>query len=223
MAKRKTAGELALKAASDPTKYDSLEVGHALTEAIAKELMVCAHRHRHIFDEEEYCVGYVIAGDPMIKNVMRRKFFAMLYLPSPRPNQAVFLYNKVKDQFTKRLWVLPNAATMAELSEMPWVDKPYRMMKAWCDAFYEFRFWEFIRKQHNINMLSESEYLKANREKLIKAGCQETKAPISEPFDFSKVTINKIADTKTAVRDEDILDHFGQTKSLNWDISSHEL
>lgn len=199
MAKRKTAGELSLKAASDTTKYDSLEVGHALTEDIANELAICARRHAHIFDEDEYCVGYVIASDPLIKNVMRRKFFAFLYLPSPRPNQTVFLYNKIKDQFTKRLWVLPNPATMAELSESPIVDKKYQTMKGWCDAFFDFKFWDYVRKQHNITMLSESEYLNANREKLIKAGCKDSKSVRTESFDFSKITINKIVDTKTAV------------------------
>lgn len=199
MIKRKTAGELSLKASSDTTKYDALEVGHSLTEDIAKELSLCAHRHTKIFDEEEYCVGYVIASDPLIKNIMRRKFFAMLYLPSPRPNQAVFLYNKIQDKFVKRLWVLPNPATMAELSEMPIVDKKYQTMKGWCDAFFDKKFWPYIRKQHGISMLAEIEYLKANREKLIKAGCKEIKTPTPEPFDFSKISINNIVDTKTAV------------------------
>src|ERR1700678_2462524 len=82
--KHETAGEKSLKAASDETKYDSLEVGYALTEDIAKELAICAERHNSIFDEDEYCVGYLLATDPLLKNVMRRKFFAMLYLPSPR-------------------------------------------------------------------------------------------------------------------------------------------
>lgn len=207
MVQRKTAGELSFKAASDSTKYNSLEVGHALTEDIAKELATCAQRHSHIFDEPEYCVGYLIASDPLIKNVMRRKFFAMLYLPSPRPNQTVFLYNKVQDKFIKRLWVLPNAATMAELSEMKIVDKKYKTMKGWCDAFYAFNFWEYIRKQHDIKMLSEIEYLKANREKLIKAGCKEVNPGATDPFDFSKISINKIVDTKTALSDESVLNN----------------
>ncbi len=201
MAKRKTAGELSLKASSDTTKYDPLEVGHALTDDIAKELMTCAHRHTSIFDEKEYCVGYVIASDPLIKGVMRRKFFAMLYLPSPRPNQAVFLYDKVKDQFTKRLWVLPNPAAMAQLSEASVVSDKYKTMKAWSDAFFAGKFWEHIRSQHNISLLSEIEYLNVNREKLIKAGCKETKTVPTDPFDFSKVTINKIVNTKTAILD----------------------
>lgn len=136
MARRKTAGELSLKASSDTTKYDYLEVGHALTDDIGKELMLCAQRHNKIFDEQEFCVGYVIASDPLIKNVMRRKFFAMLYLPSPRPNQAVFLYNKTKDQFTKRLWVLPAADVMSLLSEKTIVNKEFITMKAWSDAFF---------------------------------------------------------------------------------------
>src|SRR6478736_8980683 len=197
--KRLTAGEMSLKASMDECKYDSREVGMALTEDMAKELQECVHRHNPIFNEDRYCVGYVIAGDPLLKNVMRRKFFAMLYLPSPRPKQAIFLYNKTFDRFEKRLWVLPNAATMAELSECAYVAKPYELMKAWSDAFFSGKFWQFIRKQHDIDMLSEIEYLKANREELIKAGCKEGKPLATEAFDFSKIAINKIVDTKTAV------------------------
>jgi hypothetical protein len=197
--KRKTVGLVAYNASHDEAKYDSLEIGHALTEDIAKELMICAQRHRQIFDEEEYCVGYVLAGDPLIKNVMRRKFFAFLYLPSPRPNQAVFLYNKTLDQFTKRLWTLPNAWTMACLSELSIVDKQFQQMKSWCDAFYKRKFWETIRKQHDINMLSEIEYLNANREKLIQAGCKEPEAGTSDPFDFSKVSVNQVVNPQDAL------------------------
>lgn len=197
--KRMTAGEMSLKASMDECKYDSREVGMALTEDIAKELQECVRRHNPIFDEEKYCVGYVIAGDPLLKNVRRRKFFAMLYLPSPRPNQAIFLYNKTFDRFEKRLWVLPNEATMAELSELTHVAKPYELMKAWSDSFFSGNFWPFIRKQHDIDMLSEIEYLKANREKLVKAGCKEGKPLGSEPFDFSKIAVNKIVDTNTSI------------------------
>lgn len=189
--KRQTAGELSVKASCDTTRYDALDVGHALTEDIAKELVECARRHNPIFNENQYCIGYVIASDPLIHNLMRRKFFAMLYLPSPRPNQAVFLYNKAMDRFEKRLWVLPNPATMAELSEMTYVDKAYRTMKSWCDAFYDGTFWQFIRKQHDIDMLSEIEYLNVNREKLIKSGCKESTSSRREPFDFSKIATTK--------------------------------
>lgn len=192
---RKTAGELSIKCSLDETKYDSLEVGHALTEDIAKELEICVRRHNPIFDEQEYCVGYLLATDPLIKNIMRRKFFAMLYLPSPRPNQAIFLYNKTFDRFTKRLWVLPNAMTMAELSECPIVHKSYQSMKEWSDAFFDGTFWDLIRTQNNLNMLSETEYLDQNREKLVKSGCKQTKSLPSEPFDFSKITTNKSVNT----------------------------
>lgn len=198
MKRKETVGQIALKASQDSTKYDALEVGHALTDDIARELMICAQRHRQIFDEEEYCVGYVIASDPLIKGVMRRKFFAFLYLPSPRPNQAVFLYNKSLDQFTKRLWTLPNAWTMACLSELPIVDKQFKEMKSWCDAFYKLKFWQTIRSQHKIKMLSEIEYLEANREKLIQAGCKEVKPGTTEAFDFSKISIKQIVDTNNA-------------------------
>lgn len=205
--RRKTAGELALKAQSDRTLYDSLEVAYALTQDIAKELMICAQRHCSIFDEDEFCVGYVIASDPLIAGIMRRKFFAFLYLPSPRPSQSVFLFNKRLQQFTKRLWTLPNPMTMAELSEMHWVHPSWLNMKRWCDAFFDLKFWPYIRKQHDIKMLSEIEYLNANREELIKSGCKQVDASFSEPFDFSKISIKHIVDTNTAIGNESILNN----------------
>lgn len=193
-----TAGSLALKASLDSTSYDSLELGHALTEDVAKELAICAQRHRNIFNEDEYVVGYVLAGDPLLVNAMRKKFYADLFLPSPRPNQAMFLYNKSLDKFICRLWTLPNAWTMAVLSELSNVDPKLRQMKFWCDAFYQPRFWEKIRKQHNIKLPSRYEFLDANREKLIKSGCKEIPAGFSEPFDFSKIATYKVIDPEIA-------------------------
>ena len=219
---RKTAGELSVKAAADEIKYNSLEVGHALTEDIAKELMECAHRHCHIFDEPKFYVCYVIAADPLIHNVMRRKFFAMLYLPSPRPNQAVFLYNKTFDRFEKRLWVLPNPATMAELSEMPVVSMPYQKMKAWSDAFFDKKFWNYIRKEHGSDdMLSEIEYLHANREKLVKAGCKEGKPPGTDPFDFSKISTNKVVNADAPVASKNAFNLAGKAKDFKGNICTH--
>lgn len=198
MHKNKTAGQLSLQAASDTTKYSALEVGHALVDDVNAQLDLCIETHNKIFDEDEYCVCFVLAGDPLIKNVMRRKFYAWPYLPKPRPNQAVFLYNKRQDKIVKRLWVLPNALTMAELSELSYVHPKYQTMQAWSIAFFKGTFWDYIRFEHDITMPSESEYLKANREKLIKAGCKQVDSSYSEPFDFSKISVDQIVDTNTA-------------------------
>src|ERR1051325_4830258 len=153
---RKTAGELSKKVASDTTKYDALEVGHALSDDIGIHLRQAIENHRDIINEDEFCVVMVIAKDPLIPNLMRRKFYCWPYLPSPRPNQAVFLYNKIKDKITKRLWVLPSDMVMAELAGSNIiVDKRYETMQAWSVAFFKGTFWEFIRHQHGINMPSE--------------------------------------------------------------------
>src|SRR6185369_1850791 len=101
MTERITAGELAKKALSDKTKYDSLEVGHAMADDIAIHLREAIEKHRNIIDDKQFCVVMIIAKDPLIKNLIRRKFYCWPYLPKPRPNQAVFLYNKVKDKITK--------------------------------------------------------------------------------------------------------------------------
>lgn len=200
MAKRKTAGQLSVKAASDTTKYDPLEVGHALTDDILDQLRICAERYDKIFDEEFYCLILIIAGDPLIKNARRHKYAAFLYLPQPRPQQVVFLYNK-KTKDIKRLWSMPDAKVMATISEMKRVAPQWLQTKGWCDAFFDGVFFEYIRKEHDITMLSESEYLNANREELIKAGCKERHPTLPDAFDFSKIAVNKIVDTKAALRE----------------------
>ena len=195
-----TAGELSKKALEDKTKYDALEVGHAMADDIEEQLYESIQNHKAIIDEKEFCVVMLIAKDPLIHNAIRRKFYCWPYLPKPRPNQAVFLYNKQLDKITKRLWVLPSDMVMAELAGTNViVHKRYETMQAWSVAFFKGTFWDYIRHEHNINMPSEHEYFLQHREKLIQAGCKEPDASFSEPFDFSKIHIKKMVDTQTAV------------------------
>jgi hypothetical protein len=212
---RVSAGELSKKAMSDSTKYNALEVGHALADEIYPELRKCIENHRSIIDENEFCIVMVIAKDPLIHNLMRRKFYAWPYLPKPRPNQSVFLYNKALDTITHRLWILPSDMVMAELHSLSIVDKRYQTMKAWCDAFYKGwkydkitrnfynsdpkYFWNFVRKDQNITLQSEHEYFLEHREELIKAGCQLPDSGLTEAFDFDKIHIKKIIDTEQAI------------------------
>jgi len=195
MTEHKTAGELANQALKDTTDYNMLELGHAVTDNIGEELRKCIELHKHLTTEEEFCIVRVFATDPLIKNAGRWKYYAWLYLPSPRPSQSVFLYNKGLDDITKRLWCLPNAATMAELATTSMiVPKEYQTMQAWSVAFFKGTFWEYVRHDQNITMLSEHEYFLAHRDELIKAGCKIPDATMTNPFDFSKVAIKKIVD-----------------------------
>jgi hypothetical protein len=210
---RISAGELSKKALADNTKYDALEVGHALTSDAMREFRKTIENHKTIIDENEFCLIRLIAEDPLIKNLKRHKYYAWPYLPKPRPNQAVFLYNKGLDKITHRLWILPSAVVMAELHSLKMVDKRYQTMKAWTDAFYKgwkyvngkfvntdpFYFWRYIRADQKIDMPSEHEYFLQHREELIQAGCKIPDATDTEPFDFSKVAIEKIIDTQQAV------------------------
>lgn len=212
---RVTAGELSRKAMADNTKYDALEVGHALADEIYPHLRQCIENHKKIIDENEFCIVMIIAKDPLIHNLQRRKFYAWPYLPKPRPNQSVFLYNKGKDAITHRLWVLPSDVVMAELHSLPHVDKRYKTMKAWSDAFYKgwkydkasnsfinrdpCYFWNYVRNDQKIDMLSEHEYFLEHREELIKAGCKIPDANSTEAFDFDKINIEKVVDTQEAL------------------------
>jgi len=208
MAQRISAGELSKKALSDTTKYDALEVGHAMTDDIGTHLDECIEKHLNHVDEsgnqsfrllDEFCVVMVIAKDNLIKNVIRRKFYCSPFLPSPRPNQAVFLYSRASGRIVKRLWVLPSDMVMAELASMAIVHKQYQTMQAWAVAFFEGKFWEYIRHESGITMLSQQEYISQHREELVQAGCKLLDSDYSQPFDFDKINIEKVIDTQEAL------------------------
>jgi hypothetical protein len=205
--KTKTAGQLQNQVSKDTTKYDALEVGHAIVEGIGKHLRDCIEIYKKKIDEPEFCIVMLIAEDPLVKNAKRRYYYGYPYLPSPRPNQSVFLYNRSADDLTKRLWILPNAMLMAELAHLPVVHKRYKTMQAWSVAFFEGKFWEYIRYEHDIDMLSEHEYFLANRQKLIDAGCKQVPVDFTDPFDFSKVyvPVDKIEDTNKIVLQQNAL------------------
>jgi hypothetical protein len=196
---KETAGLLSQKANRDTTKYNAIEVGHALADDITPHLMEAIANYHNLIDEEEFCVVMVIAKDPLIPNLMRRKFYCWPYLPKPRPNQSVFLYNKALDRITKRLWVLPSDMVMAELAGTNiLVHKKYQTMQAWSVAFFKGTFWEYIRHESQITMPSEHEYFLAHRQELIDAGCNLSNSNLPEAFDFSKINVNKVEDpTKT--------------------------
>lgn len=219
---RKTAGQISNQLAKDKTKYDALEIGHAMADDIMPHIRQCIENHKSIIDENEFCIVMLLAKDPLLASVVRRKFYAWPYLPKPRPNQAVFLYNKGLDRITKRLWVMPSDVVMAELHSLSHVDKRYQTMKAWADAFYKgwkfvrtpgakdpgkfvntdpFHFWNYVRKDQQVDMLSEHEYFLKHREELIEAGCQVPDASYSEAFDFSKVHVKQVVDSDEIVAD----------------------
>ncbi len=198
MTKRKTAGELSKKAFADTTRYNALEVGHAMADDLSEHLYESARNYHDMIDEPEFCVVMIVAKDPLIPNLIRRKFYCWPYLPSPRPNQAVFLYKKATQKIVKRLWVLPSDMVMAELASLVVVDKRYKTMQAWACAFFENKFWEYVRYESGVNMPSEHEYFLHHREELIKAGCKVPDSNRPEPFDFSKVQVKQIVDTTTA-------------------------
>ncbi len=195
MRKRVTAGEIASKALRDNTKYDMREIAHASTEDLSDHIYESARLYRDKIEEDIYCVVMVIASDPLIHNLKRRKFYCWPWLPSPRPNQCVFLYNKRLDKVFKRLWVLPCAQTMAELATSSLiVHKQYQTMQAWSVAFFKGTFWEYIRHEHDIKMLSQEEHFELARKELLKSGIQISELNRPQPFDFSKIVGGNFSD-----------------------------
>ena len=197
---RKTAGELANKALSDTTKYDARDVALAVCDDIEEQLYLAAKNYDDKIDEKQFCIVRVIAEDNLIKNLKRYKYYCWPWLPSPRPNQSVFLYDKAKQKIIKRLWVLPNALTMAELATSDLiVHKRYQTMKDWSVAFFKGTFWEFIRYQHDIDMLSQQEYFALHSKELVNPEPDQVDSFIPESFDFSKIKCGDVLDTAESV------------------------
>lgn len=200
---RKTAGELSNKAMADTTKYDAKEVALAVCDDLEEQLYLAAQNYDDKIDEKQFCIVMVIAEDPLIKNMKRRKFYCWPWLPSPRPNQSVFLYDKAKQKIIKRLWVLPNALTMAELATSDLVaHNQYETMKDWSVAFYKGTFWDFIRYQHGIDMMSQEEMFEKEGLKgseLIDSKSDQLDSLVPESFDFSKIRCGDVLNPAESV------------------------
>ena len=186
-----TAGSLCLKASGDSHIYDPLEIAYGMTDKVMMGISECIEAHEHIFNEDEFFVVLQRASDPILKNVMRQKFYADLFLPEPRPEQMVCLYNRRTLEVT-RLWSLPNAKVMAIVSEMPWVDQKWVNTKYWCDAFFSGQFFERIRDQYKFNHLSRLEYLDRNREEVVKARGENVNFSLPQTRDRFEIGINEI-------------------------------
>lgn len=195
-----TAGEKANKALKDEAKYNPQDIAHGMAEDIFKGLQESVELYYPHIEQEQFCAVYVRAADPLIPNLIRNKFYCWPWLPKPRPDQGVFLFDKRVNNFTKRLWVLPPPHTMAELasSQELLMAEPYRNMRDWSVAFFKGTFWEFIRYQHDIDMLSQDEYMKLHGKELFEPDGDFANGGITETFDFSKITVGQHADSGDA-------------------------
>lgn len=229
-----TAGEVSHKLKKDTTKYNAREVGHAMVDVIGPHLRTTIEKYKPMIDEAEFCVVMLIGEDALIKGVKRRKFYCWPYLPKPRPNQSVFLYDRAKDDLTKRLWILPSDMVMAELTSLPTVDKRYANLKKWSEWFFHgwrfyadpkdpknmdkgrwinttpSYFYQKIREEHSITLESEHEYALSHRDELMQAGCKIPESFDPEPFDFSKIAIKQVIDTNAIGIQQDGLHSLGQ-------------
>ena len=115
----KTAGQIQNELIKkDLGKLNPDELGVSSTDAIWQEVYNCAIKHEETFSVKKYCVIMQYAKDPLLCTVVRRVFYAWPYLPDPRPEQSVWLYDMHDNSF-RLLWALPDAAAMAILSETP--------------------------------------------------------------------------------------------------------
>jgi hypothetical protein len=188
-----------------------LEVAHAVCETTIEDLRECATIHNPIFDMDEYYIVLVLVKDSMDDKLTRRKFYGYPFMPKPRPDQSVWLYNKKSDKIV-RLWVLPNAATMAYISERSWVAPRYETMKQWSDAFFAKKFWEFIRQQQKRNdLLSEDEALALNFDELIQRGEDDIDSIRAKPLDSIKAEAEEFIDAQKVVVSKDCINGSRQT------------
>lgn len=202
---KETVGAQTLKAAADTTKYDPLELGHALTDDLYDQLCICADTHdalieknplcKEIFHPDQYCIVAMLATDVLIPSVIRRKITALPFIPDPRPSMAVFLYNRHTQKF-RRLWSLPNAKAMASLSTLDIVDRKWTQSKSWCDAFYEGTFFEYIKADNpDLKILPQPEWISVNHKKFIKPTSDSVDPLAAQTLDPTQVAVNKVIDS----------------------------
>jgi hypothetical protein len=188
---KETIGKKAHRAMQDTSSYCAFEIGAEQAKDIEAQVFECIERHKDTFDSDSFCVVMLIARDPTLCNLIRRKFYAWPFLPKPRTSQVVWLYNKNSGNI-KMLWCLPYADTMAMLSNLLVVDPAYKNMKRWSDYFYTTRFWPKIRAEHNITMLSEEEHLDVIRKEGAKSLGDDISPSVTNPFDLARIESKKV-------------------------------
>ena len=204
---RKTLGEVSHDLSKDTTKYDMLEVAHAVCANTREDLQACARIHNPIMDMDEYYIMMVLVKDNIEDKLGRRVFCALAFMPKPRPDQAVWLYNKMSDRI-ERLWVLPNAATMAYISEMSWVGPRYESMKRWSDAFFEKKFWKLIRQeQDRPDLLTEDEAFSINLDELVKRAGDGVESIRAKTRDSIQTDAEEFIDSQKPVASKNISNH----------------
>ncbi len=185
----------------DHGNYSDKDLGYATCDDFWNQLEICIDNHqkllavdpdlKKLFPDNEYCIIVQYATDPLLVSVIRRKFVPWPHLPDPRPQQSVFHYDQAGDKL-KLLWSLPGAQGMATLSEETVVPKEYLRMKSWSDWWFKGSFWSNIRKQHNITMLSEHEFMIKNRKLSRKPVDDNHPALLADPFYLPDVRIKKL-------------------------------
>lgn len=213
--KRKPQGEasdLEAKIRQDSTVYKSMEVAHAVCEGIPEQLEECANRHHNIIDEPEFFIVMQLGKDNVLQTVIRRKFFAWAFLPSPRPEQTVWVYKKATGVI-EMVWCLPDAETMAYLSTLKFVDKAYARMKRWVDYFYNGDFPARIRHEYDRrDWLTEREYLDAHSAELSKSLPDNGHTLGSDAPDSVDGNVDKVPDAINAIIQQKRLDARRQTQ-----------
>lgn len=185
--KGESAGVLANRALANDEE-DAWDMAKTWTKDIISEVWKCIDHAKQHCPDKEFCVVMLYARDCMIKNAIRRKFYAWPWMPQPRPSQSVWLYRRETDDI-QGLWCLPEAYSMARLSSDVTIPKDYHNMSSWCRSFFAGTFPQDIRKQAGINLLTEEEYAKKHTPELLKASkARGDDIGIfgSDPFDFSK-------------------------------------
>lgn len=153
---RETAGALASRALKNDHEHPQ-DLGNEWSKDIIDEVWKCIDAHKNVIVDKEFFVVMVYADDSLIKNCIRRKFYAWPWMPKPRQRQTVWLYRRDSDTL-QGLWCLPNAIIMARMATENDVAKKYNRTKNWCLSYFRGTFPKDIRKEYNINFLTESEY-----------------------------------------------------------------
>lgn len=203
----KTAGEIHNYLREKPDEIASpLDMGHAFCDKVYKGIIECIDRHYDTFSVTKFCAVCTLShGEGGLKYLIRSKYYATPWLPTPFPNQSVWLFDK-EDGSTLFLWSLPGPMKMAMLSE----EFSYNILhnekrtKIWCDAFFKGApsFWKTIREMHGIDMLSEMEIENRNRKMGAKRIDDDALGLDADSFYLPEIRIKKLETVDYAARNQ---------------------
>lgn len=134
----KTAAEISneMMAKARPQDAPALQdFAKEVNKGYLQKCMDVVQENKHL--DKPYFITVLLRKDPMFHNMIQRFFFARETLPTPTPDQTVWMYDP-KDENLQLIWMLPREPAIKKLAAMgKYAPKRHRPKVFWSQKYLQ--------------------------------------------------------------------------------------